>query len=223
MYKYKDIENKKSFIINDNKVILEPRYIINTGDIYYDSNDHFGCIINLFVMNLINDILRNNKLDNINTYLLHINSNDIEYNNSLYELEYQIYNKLNKLVLLSENPKEAINSLLSEINYLNKNNIFDSPGRFCDVIVSYLETDKIYPVLSNKTIITAKDNIYQIYFNYIIMGYNILKCPKLSYDGERFNWINTIEHYNIKEEELKEEAGLIKKYISPSEIYKYFK
>lgn len=223
MYKYKDIENKKSFIINDNKVILEPRYIINTGDIYYDSNDHFGCIINLFVMNLINDILRNNKLDNINTYLLHINSNDIEYNNSLYELEYQIYTKLNKFVLLSKNPKEAINSLLSEINYLNKNNIFDSPGRFCDVIVSYLETDKIYPVLSNKTIITAKDNIYQIYFNYIIMGYNILKCPKLSYDGERFNWINTIEHYNQKEEELKEEVLLIKKYIPSNEIYKYFK
>ena len=94
-----------------------------------------------------------------------------------------------------------------------------------DFAVSTIGFDKIETQVNN-TITTTKMNPYEFYFNYLIMGYNVVQIPKVIFDNQRqaFIIIDTNEyslasHYDKK---YKEEAELIKRKIPYSERYKYF-
>jgi len=94
-----------------------------------------------------------------------------------------------------------------------------------DFAVLSIGIDKIETQVNN-TITTTKQNPYEFYFNYLIMGYNIVQIPKIVFDRQNqvFRMIDVNEyslasHYD---EKYKEEAKLIIKKVPYSERYKYF-
>ena len=77
-----------------------------------------------------------------------------------------------------------------------------------------------------KTITTSKPNIYEEFFNSLIMDYEIVQLPKLVFneDTQKFRWIYPNEFINTGiNREFEEEIKLIKKYVPYNERYKYLR
>lgn len=77
-----------------------------------------------------------------------------------------------------------------------------------------------------KTITTSKPNIYEEFFNLMIMDYEIVQLPKLVFDEDtqKFRWIYPNEFINTEiNREFEEEIKLIKKYVPYNERYKYLR
>ncbi len=77
-----------------------------------------------------------------------------------------------------------------------------------------------------KTITTSKPNIYEEFFNLMIMDYEIVQLPKLVFDEDtqKFRWIYPNEFINTGiNREFEEEIKLIKKYVPYNERYKYLR
>lgn len=93
------------------------------------------------------------------------------------------------------------------------------------MLVQLIGLDKIETQLPN-TITTSKSNIYEEFFNPLVMGYDIVQLPRLIFDAERqqLRWIYPDQFINTGiNRECEEEIKLIKKYVSYEERYKYLK
>lgn len=94
-----------------------------------------------------------------------------------------------------------------------------------DLVVLSLGIDKIETQASN-TITTTRLNLNEFYFNYLIMGYNIVKIPAISFDEKLQKFIKVEEkEYSIatfEDRKYAEEIELIKKKVPYKERPKYF-
>ena len=93
-----------------------------------------------------------------------------------------------------------------------------------DYVVQLLNFDKVERL--PLTITTSKINIYETFYNYLLMGFNIVKIPGVVYNQERgdFCYYQPSDFIiTSKEQEFKDEIKLVKKYIPLSERPKYFK
>lgn len=218
MYKYnKDIENIKKKIVDNKEISLYPQYILSDENIYYDkAKSYEECMINIFIMNIINGILREGWIEDINKYL-------IDNDKNILNLEKQIYNSIYHFLITSYNPRKAIISLLKLLNYEVKetkeydkdhNRIhfqINDSKKLANLMVTLFSNEKID--LPNKSITTSKDNIYENFYNYMIMDYKIERYPKIEFTGKEFiTYPKMKEDISDNEEKLKKEIELIKKY-----------
>ena len=143
------------------------------------------------------------------------------------------FDKINTKIMkqLAETDKEKtkimLKNLLDCTNKLSTNELlhFINPDFMQEFAVLAIGVDKIETQL-NKTITTTKLNPYEYYFNYLIMGYNIVQIPKIVFNKQK----QVFEKVNIKEfsmisyydEKYKEEAELILKKVPYSKRSKYF-
>ena len=94
-----------------------------------------------------------------------------------------------------------------------------------DMLVQFIGFDKIETQLS-KTITTSKPNIYEEFFNPLVIGYNIVQLPKLIFDEEKqqFRWLSPNEFINSGiNRECENEIKLIKKYVPCEKRHLYLR
>lgn len=94
-----------------------------------------------------------------------------------------------------------------------------------DFAVQTMDFDKVESQLK-KTITTSKINIYESFFNYLIMDFDIINLPKIIYHEDINKFLQMKDNEFIttsKEKEFEEEIKLIKKYIPYNERKSYFK
>ena len=223
MYDYnKNIETIKIEKINGIETPLYPKYLQNDGSIYYETEKfHDDCMINVFIMNIINDILRKGWIGRLDEYTMDLSGTSSE---NYKEVEQKIYETIRGFLLKSYNPRKAIISLLELLKYeINDKKVFDKDGnrihfqitnskKFTDLMVSLFSYDKINLLSNNKSISTSKTNVNDCFYNYIVMGYKINRCSKIKFDGYEFSndWSMT-EYESDSEENLGKELELIKK------------
>lgn len=223
MYSFnKDIENFETQSSNSIGIQVYPKYILSNRKIYYDkATNHNECMINIFIMNVINGILRTGWIENIEKYLVDLDFND---NGIFLSLEKQIYSSIHHYLMLSNNPRKAFISLLKLLNYqVKESKEFDKEGnrihfqindytKLTDLMIELFLFDQIHSI-NGKYITTSKSNIYETFFNYMIMDYIVDKTPKIVFTGDDFerDWSMT-KYTSDKEENLKREIELIKKY-----------
>ena len=149
--------------------------------------------------------------------------------NALKESKYNIYNFMYQIMLKSNDVKETMSNLLKTFGILKKLNINDDSYlniRFLanDILIQLIGFDKIETQLS-KTITTSKIKIYEEFFNYMIMGYNVVQIPKVIFD-EKNNSFKVIKPHEFTsqgmEREIEEEIKLIKKLVPLDERHNYF-
>ena len=149
--------------------------------------------------------------------------------NSLKESKYEIYNFIYSLILKSGDLKECLSNLFETFVIVKKSD-FDNGNyknlRYLanDILIQLIGFDKIETQLS-KTITTSKINVCEEFFNYMIMGYDVVQIPKVVFNAENnsFNIIRTNEFTGYSmEREYEEEIKLIKKLVPYSEREKYF-
>jgi len=223
MYKYnEEVEKVKIIKDNNNKeIILYPKYILSDGRIYYDKAfEHDDCMINIFIMNIINGVLKEGNIEEITKYTIDPNfmSDDI-----FLTLENQIYYKTKSLLNESKNPRTTIIHLLTRLKYALDENVksIDNPQKLTDLMTSLFLNDKIYPLGQSKFITTSRANIYSTFYNYLIMDYTINKCPKITFDGDNFHIDWSLCYYlGDNEEKLQKEVEFIKR-LPRDERYKY--
>lgn len=123
--------------------------------------------------------------------------------------------------------KIMLDNIITTLHDLSETELINltSDGFMQDFAVLTIGIDKIETQLNN-TITTTKQNPSEFYFNYLIMGYNIVQLPKVVFDRQKqvfriidINEYSLASHYD---EKYKEEAKLIIKKVPYSERYKYF-
>lgn len=178
------------------------------------------------------------------------NQKTMEAINSLLETKLDIYNFFDSFSKQAKNWQDTIKKLLIEFgvysefikskkNQSDNENLFDNEGAYdernhwdkmfyeasFDMLVQFIGFDKIETQLS-KTITTSKPNIYEEFFNPLVMDYNIVQLPRLVFDEgtQNFRWISPNEFINSGiNRECENEIKLIKKYIPYEERYKFLK
>lgn len=172
------------------------------------------------------------------------NQETIEFINSLKETKLDIYNFFYHFSKQSKDWKKTVKELLiklgvythlepkefedpwnedkyAELSHWNK--MFTKAS--LDMLVQFVGFDKIESCLPN-TVTTTKPNIYEEFFNLLVMDYNIVQLPKLIFDEEnqQLRWINPKDFINTGiNRECENEIKLIKKYVPYDERYKYLK
>lgn len=167
--------------------------------------------------------------------------------NSLLETKLDIYNFFDAFSKQAKNWQDAIKKLLMEFGVysefipkeIDNDNPFDNDGKFdershwnimfhkasFDMLVQFIGFDKIETQLS-KTITTSKPNIYEEFFNPLVMEYNIVQLPKLIFDEKKqqFRWISPNEVINSGiNRECENEIKLIKKYVPYEKRHLYLR
>ena len=174
------------------------------------------------------------------------NEETMKYINILKETKLNIYNFFYDFSKQSKNWQMAIKELLTLFGVYSEfvakemednTNPFDNvceeelywDNMFIeasfDILIQFIGFDKIETQLS-KTITTSKPNIYEEFFNLLIMGYNVIQLPKLIFEEskQQFKWIYPKEFINSGiNRECENEIKLIKKYIPFNERYKYLR
>lgn len=123
--------------------------------------------------------------------------------------------------------KNVLNIIMNTYHNLSEDQLIDliRDEFMQDFAVSTIGFDKIETQVNN-TITTTKINPYEFYFNYLIMGYDIVKLPKIIFDKQnqtfRIIAVNDYSIFSHYDEKYKEEANLIKRKVPYSERYKYF-
>ena len=149
---------------------------------------------------------------------------------NVYGVKYEnLIENAKEILRISDNLEDStmLNHIINTLYDLSKNElenlIFE--GFMQDFAVLTIGIDKIETQVNN-TITTTKQNPYEFYFNYLIMGYNIVRLPKVLFDAQKqvfriidVNEYSLASHYD---EKYKEEAKLIIKKVPYSERYKYF-
>lgn len=171
----------------------------------------------------------------------------MELINSLLETKLDIYNFFNSFSKQAKDWQNTVKKLLMEFHVYSEfakkeiinENPFDNDGIFderehwdimfhkasFDMLVQFIGFDKIETQLP-KTITTSKPNIYEEFFNPLIMGYDIVQLPRLIFDEEsqQFRWISTNEFANSGiNRECENEIKLIKKYIPYEKRHLYLR
>ncbi len=206
--------------------------IINNGLLAADVRNYlnFNCIpfskYNPYLENLYNDDCKKIVLSIMESkiqvyyYFLKLLGED-NYGLQLLEplLQYP-----NKLIKVKEN-KEASDYGLPNIDMDGKLEGLKNISFIQDFAVQTMDFDKVESQLK-KTITTSKLNIYESFFNYLIMDFDVINIPKIIYreDENRFIQMKHNEFITTsKEKEFEEEIKLIKKYVPYNERKKYFR
>lgn len=168
--------------------------------------------------------------------------------NSILQTKLDIYNFFHKFSKQVKDWQKVVKELLIAFNVYTKfvkKESNDSFNLFCDdsvyeersywdcmfhkasfdMLIQFIGFDKIETQLS-KTITTSKSNVYEEFFNLLIMEYNVVRLPRLLFDEEtqHFRWLYPNEFINSGiNRECENEIKLIKKYIPYEERYKYFR
>lgn len=175
------------------------------------------------------------------------NQETMELINSLLETKLDIYNFFDSFSKKANDWQNAVKKLLIEFGVysefipkeIDNDNPFYNEGVFdernhwdkmfhkasFDIFVQFIGFDKIETQLS-KTITTSKPNIYEEFFNPLVMGYNIVQLPRLIFDEEsqQFRWISPNEFVNSGiNRECENEIKLIKKYIPYEKRHLYLR
>lgn len=175
------------------------------------------------------------------------NRETMEFINSLKETKLDIYRFFHHFSKQAKNWQAVIKELLIAFGvyteFVQKETDNDNP--FCDdsvyaersywdimfakasfdMFVQFIGFDKIETQLS-KTITTSKPNIYEEFFNPLVMEYDVVQLPRLIFDEEmqHFRWIYPNEFMNSRiNRECENEIRLIKKYAPYDERYKYLR
>lgn len=116
-----------------------------------------------------------------------------------------------------------INVIKEQQNYTLNN--LDFPSFMSDFAVTTIGIDKI-ETHKNKTITTTKLNIYESYFNYLLMDYDIVQLPKVVFDKNKNSFEkveqNEFSLSKLEDEKYKQEIELIKKMVPYKDRSKYF-
>ena len=221
-----------------NKDILagDVRYYLNMNCLeFFKYNPHLKNIYSSDTRNVLTMLL-NSKIQ-IYDYFLKLaeDCNDIIQilkNHPLAPSEINTENLIKNakmMIEVNDRPEDNImlNRIIENLLDLSKNELLSLTKEdfIQDFAVLSIGIDKIETQV-NKTITTTKQNPYEFYFNYLIMGYNIAQLSKIIFNNQKqvFKTINKneysiISHYDDK---YKEEANLILKKVPYSERYKYF-
>ncbi len=157
-----------------------------------------------------------------------------------------VYNYFIKLYEISNNPLDALSQLFEMIGMknpfvngsecLNKktgNPLIDSEEEcnqaslidsYLDIVVMVLGFDKIESQVK-RMITTSKVNIYQEFFNYLIMDFDIYQLPKIVFDEKKNKFKKVTPNKFIlsrEEREYQKEVELIKRKVLYKERGKYF-
>ena len=217
-------------------VLVEP-IISEELKIYYDANNPtkiIKCssdITGIDVRNMVN--YNANIFDILPFYTKGIyNDNALNLINEYSKIKKDIYDKIFSIGLKSADIKEMINNLISKLcaykNYgflnekLKNSKIFKDISN--DLLVMMFGYSKIETTIS-RTITTSVDNIYEEFFNYLLMDFNIVQIPKLMYDEKNNDFIFSFpSSLDIgSNREAKEEISKIKKYVPYEERYLFFR
>ncbi len=91
-----------------------------------------------------------------------------------------------------------------------------------DIAVLYSGLDKI-ETTAKKSITTIKHNVYETYFNYMLMDFKINRLSKILYNSNEENFYWYYNDFLLKtEQEYKDEIELIRKKVPLDQRYKYF-
>lgn len=168
--------------------------------------------------------------------------------NSLLDTKLDIYNFFAAFSKQSKNWQDVIKKLLTKLRVYKEfvkkeiiihENLFDDEGMSDeinhwrdmfykasnDILVQFVGFDKI-ETQQSKTITTSKPNIYEEFFNLLIMDYNIVQLPKLIFDEkiQGFRWICPNEFINSGiNRECEKEIKLIRKYVPYDKRHLYFR
>jgi hypothetical protein len=171
---------------------------------------------------------------------------------SIIQSKLEVYNYFIELVKRNQNPTEALlnypdklmekykNILSEQINrYNTRNEEIGLPingyyngkleflKNYCfiqDFVVQAMNFDKIESMLQ-KTITTSKDNIYETFFNYLIMDFNLYQINSIRYNDNtgKFEVFDKNEFIQTgQEKELQREVELIKKLVPYKDRRNYF-
>ena len=118
-----------------------------------------------------------------------------------------------------ENNDFFLPDLYAENSYWNQ--MFQSAS--FDLLVQFIGFDKI-ETQKKKTITTSKKNIYEEFFNLLLMDYDIVELPRLIFDADvqHFRWISPSFINAGVNREYENDIRLIKKYVPYEERQKYF-
>lgn len=175
------------------------------------------------------------------------NEETMAFINSLKETKLDIYNFFYYFSKQAKDWQKTIKELLIAFKVYTEfmpkvkkdENVFGDDGRFeersywdrmfinasRDMLIQFIGFDKIETQLP-KTITTSKPNIYEEFFNPLVMGYDIVQLPKLIFDEEKqkLRWIYPDQFINTGiDRECEEEIKLIKKYVPYEERYKFLR
>ena len=217
-------------------VLIEP-IISEELKMYYDANNPtkiIKCssdITGIDVLNMVN--YNANIFDILPFYTKGIyNDNALNLINEYSKIKKDIYDKIFSIGLKSVDINEMINNLISKLcaykNYgfldekLKNSKIFKDISN--DLLVMMFGYSKIETTIS-RTITTSVDNIYEEFFNYLLMDFNIVQIPKLMYDEKNNDFIFSFPSLlDIgSNREAKEEISKIKKYVPYEERYLFFR
>ena len=93
------------------------------------------------------------------------------------------------------------------------------------ILIQYGNIDSIESSVKN-TIYTSKFNIYDYFYNYLLMDYNIVVLPKKVYDNNTQTFIDYSQNQFLKSDKemrLKEEIKSIKKEVPKQYRKEYFR
>lgn len=175
------------------------------------------------------------------------NQEAMEYINNLRTAKYDIYSFFNNFSKKAIDWEKVMKDLLMTYDVYEEfvpkekveGNIFDNEEVFeeeeywfhmfskidKDLIVQFIGFDKIETQI-RKTITTSKTNIYEEFFNLLIMDYEIKQIPKLIFDEDtqHFRWIKQNDFINAGiNRECEKDIQLIKKYVPYKNRHLYFK
>jgi len=164
-------------------------------------------VYNQDAMHFINDLLQS-KLDIfMSLYDLSKKTDDMQklVHDLLVELE--VYREFQPIEIVSPFDSDIhAESLHWEKMFRNASN---------DILVQLIGFDKIESSRF-KTITTTKTNIYEEFYNLILLGYDVYQLPKLIFDEDKkqFRWLKPNDFVQTSiDRECEEELKLIKKYI----------
>ncbi len=174
------------------------------------------------------------------------NEETMAYINLLKETKLEIYNFFDHFASQAKEWQKVVKELLIEFGVYSEfipkeesdNPFFDDNAyaersywdtmfarASADIFVQFVGFDKIETQLS-QTITTSKPNIYEEFFNPIIMGYDVVQLPRLIFDEEKqeLRWIHPSEFTNTGiNRECENEIKQIKKYVPFDERYKHLR
>ncbi len=167
----------------------------------------------------------------------------IQLCNTVNKTKYLIDKKILEIASHYDSNEQFLSSLLKFYNYdfeeyysLEKNSDFDL-GKFHkseklskvldqiinDIFVQLIGFDKVESAV-NKTITTSKQNIYETFFNFLLMEVNVFYIPKINLNSadKSFKYSFPNEVCKIKDREYYEEIELIKQKVPLRERKRYF-
>ncbi len=161
------------------------------------------------------------------------NDDTLKLINSYIKIKKDIYTKIYNLYSSSLDFNFLINNLISLLNiYKNKNLLYNKNEKIYyneiykilskELLVLFLGYSKIETV-KKRTITTTIKNPNEVFYNYKLMDFDVVKIPGLIYDKKSNTFkLEKVDNYSYGlERELENDIELIKKYVPYNERDKF--